>query len=195
MRYLPLLTRTDTDLRDRHEIHQLLSTFFTRNPLSFILNDALFLAAIANNSHDPALLAIIVGIALSLPPTLASPLLPQSPLAMPGFLPPSAFSYLPILPPDPEPFLAFGEQVLFARSSEFAATSIETIQALLLLGAHRGSTHQTRQSWALLSCGSALTREGLKRMEERGVKERRDRGEMGAIEDEILVAICWMFGE
>lgn len=40
-----------------------------------------------------------------------------------------------------------------------------------------------------------MTREGLKRMEERGVKERRDRGEMGAIEDEILVAICWMFGE
>ncbi|KAL8291847.1 hypothetical protein RQP46_002105 [Phenoliferia psychrophenolica] len=189
------------------ELHHWLSVWFVNSPYCFFLNDALTLAAVTSGTHDRALISILVGIAISLksssPPGGPCDSPPPSPLPFftshneAGGLPPSVFEIG--APPrtfrllDHRPFIEYGQQLLFSRPVEEAARSIESVQALLLLGVFVGSEHRTRESWAIMSSGYAIARESLKRIQEMGERERLRRTERESVEDEALINVVWMF--
>lgn len=122
---------------------------------------------------------------------------PASTAFLAGGLPPSVFGIVGQRVSrsiDHIPFIEYGQQLLFARPVEEAARSIESVQALLILGAFVGSEHRTRESWAIMSSGYAIARESLKRIQDMGERERLRRTERQAVDDEALIGVLWMFG-
>lgn len=86
------------------------------------------------------------------------------------------------------------------RLNEHAATSLSTIQALLILSVHVGSHHRLREAWALQASGYALTREMLARQASEDEKMRAGMGratlsEREMLEREGLRLACWTHGE
>lgn len=111
-----------------------------------------------------------------------------------------------------EPYLTFVEQTLFSRPAESGATSIATLQALLLLGTHYFQTLKCRAAWALICTGLVTSRENLgRRRNDRVEKELLNNfkySSAGAggdmvddvddkvlVEDEQSVNLWWMLGE
>ncbi|KAM0754474.1 hypothetical protein T439DRAFT_114772 [Meredithblackwellia eburnea MCA 4105] len=202
------------------EINNLVRLWFLHSPYCFFINDHVFLSAIEHNTVDPALLSIVIALALAIDPShppdesetpLHTPSLesfkfPQPPPSLSGdtsfgFFAPfefdssilASFNDTSTPPQDPLPFIRHAEHLVFARAAEEAVSSITTLQTILLLGAYYGSNHRTRQSWGVMCTGYALAREGLKRLQSLTEKERSRRSELQVIEDEQLINIVWIF--
>lgn len=106
-----------------------------------------------------------------------------------------------------EPYMTFVEQTICTRLAETGATSISTIQGLLLLGTHYFQAMQLRRAWAIVSTGLVCVRENLgRRRSERsqrdearrangGVGGERIRNDKELVEDEQSVNIWWVLGE
>jgi hypothetical protein len=192
----------------RQELRRLLAHWFQHSPFSLILSDALLLSDIENDTHDPALLAVLVGIALTLEDSPAVDAPAASPPASPMTIKSDTESSRSHSRMDSVPrldkrqaatFLDYASNVLFARTNEQAVSSISTMQALLVYGAYLATRHLTRRSWVVMCSGYALTREAIKRsgLGEGGERKKRNgnRSKRQRIEDELLVAVCWIFCE
>lgn len=106
-----------------------------------------------------------------------------------------------------EPFLMYVEHHLFTRMAEQGATSISTIQSILLLANHYLNTMKCRAAWSLICTGLSCCRENLGRRradKARGDRMRMESGYHGEgsdrtarelVEDEQSVNLWWMFGE
>lgn len=89
-----------------------------------------------------------------------------------------------------------------------AATSVSTIQSLLLLGTHYFHTLQPRRAWAIIHCGLICVRENASRRREAGAANcpetrnvshnsnlgaQRARTDQDLVEDEQCINLWWVF--
>lgn len=160
-------------------MHHLLLRFFRHSPFSYLLNDSLLLSSLHSHTYDPALLCVLLGIALTLPSD------------------PSSSSSDPS--PTSQEFLAHALSLLLSRSNAHTVNSLSAIQALLILSVHLGaSQHRLRQAWSLLASGYAVAREMLGRSATHQGSRGRGGEEMNErerVEREGLRVVCWSYGE
>lgn len=88
--------------------------------------------------------------------------------------------------------MLYAEREIFSRSAEFAATSVSTNQAMMILGVILLSQHKARASWSIMATGLSAVRESLKRMKQRDQSVARTEEQL--VEDEQLINLWWMFG-
>lgn len=149
------------------DIDIILNRWFAHSPLAYLVDERLLRSSITNRIADPALLSVLLGVGLTLPQD-ASPNSSDSNLALSSG------------------YIAHGMSLLFSRSTYGAATSLSTVQAMLVLGVHLGTQHRIREAWALMASGYALAREMMKRVDEGRTVDKA--------EQEGLRNALWTFG-